>query len=723
MPQPIFHSASPVQRSLLAIAVGSACVHAHAQSTDPLALDPVVVTAQKRPQSLQEVPLSVTVINEEALENARIKTLYDVNQLAPNFEAEKAPGTSVITIRGIGGGGRNIGFDPRVGVYLDGVYMGQAQALGQPLFGIDQVEVLRGPQGYLFGRNSNAGAVNVVTQAPSKTLTGSLRGVVGDHNNYEGYATVSGPLAANVAGQIAVAAESRDGVTTNRFNGEKIDDLERFTTRGQLSFAPSSALKISLYGDYSRTKEKRPLGETVTNIGDRPIPGGPLPAHQVNLNTTPYVNADLSGVNLNVNYALPSGGTITSITAFRHTKQVRQNDTDYSPLDIFKVNYTDVFKQTSQELRYASPLKARLRYVAGLYLLREDAETLRIAMSGADAAAARLPANMTGYNAGTIRTDTAALFGAADFDVTSALTINLGARYTDERKSFFYNLNGAAALGIATVVDFADSRAERRFSPMAGLTYALGNDTHAYAKYSTGFKSGGWNADFVRPSQVADGLGFDTETVKSYELGLKGKALGGRVQYALAGFTSRFDNFQTFAFIPLPNGTAVLQLKNAAKVNSDGAELSVTARITSSLRASVNVGYVDARYASFPNGGGVGVDLSGTPVPNVARMTSSLALNYTVAVPALGGQFDAYADYSHRDRPVQDAGLPQLSARDLINLHATFTPDRAKWALSLWSRNVTNQSYLIASGRDFFSNQFVTRGEARSFGADFRYMF
>jgi len=694
-----------------------------AKPADDGTIEQVVITAQKRKEKLQDVPISATVINAEALEKSRVRTLMDLTQTVPNFEAAPLPGTSAITVRGVGGGGRNIGFDTRVGVYLDGIYVGQAQALGQPLFDIEQVEVLRGPQGHLFGRNTVAGAVNITTRAPTKDSEGSLRTVVGNHGAVEVYGTVSGAVSDSVLGKISIAKESRDGYTTNLFDGGKLDDLNRFTTRGQLRFLATDKLTFDLFADYSNTKADTIIGEPTTSFGDRPLPGGPLPSRVVNFNTKPFINVKLSGVSLTANYALAGGNTLTAVSGYRHTDQDRANDTDYNPQDIFRIRFQDDFKQNSLELRISSPVSGGVRYVGGVYLMKETADTLRRASSGADAGLLRLPTNLVATNAGTVTTKDAAVFGSLDVDLIGALTLNLGARYTNETKRLLYNLNGGAALGIATLVDFRDHRSENKVTPTVGLSYAASKDLNLYTKYSTGFKSGGWNADFVRASQVADGLDFDTETVKSYEAGMKGALLSGRMQYEVAAFTSHFNNYQTFFFVPLPNGTAILQLKNAAKVDSKGLEASMRVRVISDLRLGFGLGLVDTTYKSFPNGGGIGVDLSGQRVPDTPKLTASVTVDYTVAAPALGGSFNLFADYSHRNSAFLGSGLPDLGARNLTNLRLSYSPDSTKWSASLWARNVTNQNYVIASGRDFLGNNFVTRGVPRTFGAEAKYYF
>ncbi|MCX7173600.1 MAG: TonB-dependent receptor [Proteobacteria bacterium] len=702
------------------------------------ALQTVVVTAQKRQQSLQEVPISMTVLGEEALEKSRIRTLYDIQQLAPNFEAIQSPGWSGINVRGVGGGGRNVGWDTRVGVYLDGVYLGQSQALDQSLNDIDQIEILRGPQGHLFGRNTDAGAVSITTRAPSKEFEASVRGGVSNYGGREAGGSVSGPISAGVSGKFSVTSETRDGYTTNLYNGTKLDNVDRLGARGQLSFQPSQKLKVDLYADYSKINQNLALGEPTTGLFNVPLVGGPLNRRTVNFNTTPYKNSELSGLSMTINYALDGGNKLTAITGYRDTKQQRGNDTDYGPKDLFHVEYADHFKQTSQEIRLASPNSGKLRYVAGVYFLNEDAGTDRKAIVGQDTATiiaypglGNIPFGALGLapgavisNDGKIKTSTNALFGSVDYDFATDWTVNLGARYTNEKKDVLYNLNGTKSGGfkIATLNGYTDNRSESRVTPTVGVSYALSKTTNLYAKYSTGFKSGGWNTDFLSTAQVATGIKFDTETVKSYEAGVKGKLLGGRMQYDVAVFSSQFDRYQVFQFVQIGAATALV-LNNAAKVDTRGIEASTRLRVSRDFDIGANLGILRAEYKNFPNGGGPGVDYSGQPVADTPKLTAALTATYRIPAPSLGGGFELSGDYSHRGSAVLGGIFPDLPARNLVNARLAYTPSSGKWSANLWARNLTNQDYVIARGQDFLKNQFDTRGLPRMVGVTAKYDF
>ena len=440
------------RHTLIAAGVSAMLGNAIAQTAAPstaadnsATLSTVVVTAQKRSQTLQEVPISMTVVGEDAMEKMHVKSLYDIGLYAPNFEAVQSPGWSTVTVRGVGGGGRNIGFDTRVGVYLDGVYVGQVQALDQSLGDIEQIEVLRGPQGHLFGRNTDAGAVNITTRAPSKTFEGNIDVGVGNMGRKEFSAYVTGPLAPTAQAKLSVSSETHDGFINNLYDGHKLDNLEKLGIRGQVSVQASQALKVDLYADYTKINQDLVLGIPTTGLFNTPLTGTPLPDNTVNFNTTPTRNSEVSGFSLALNYDLGGGMKLTSITGYRDTKQDRSNDVDYSANDIFHVQYYDHFKQTSEELRIASPNSGSLRYVAGLYYLNEKADTSRYAIVGqypglvplpsppfpagakAPFAALGLLPGATITNSGNIDTTDYALFGNLDYDLMANTTLNLGA--------------------------------------------------------------------------------------------------------------------------------------------------------------------------------------------------------------------------------------------------------------------------------------------------------
>ena len=685
-----------------------------------------IVTAQKRAQSMYDVPASIAVVNSEDLDNNHAATLTDMQQLVPNFSLSQIGGANTVSIRGVGGGGRHIGFDTRVGVYMDGVYMGQTQALDQSLLDVRQIEVLRGPQGSLYGRNTDAGAVNIVTRAPSRTFESTFRALAGNYGTGEASGSISGPLSDGVQGSLAMGYESRHGYTTNLFNKQTLDGLKRASLRGKLAVQPTDGLDLNLSADYTDIKQNAIIGEALTGMFGTPLAGGLYPPHTVNYNISPSLNNTLSGLNLTANYDMPNGNRLTSVTGYRDTRQNRRNDTDWSPLDVLSIDYTDNFRQLSQEIRIASPAAARMRYLAGIYLLHENAGTNRIATAGTNAGLVGVPAGTVVPVWGSVKTDSYALFGSLEYDLGSSVSLNLGARYTNERKSLLYNLQGGGILGIGNAQNYTDSRSDSMLTPSIGLTWTAGESLSVYGKYSTGFKSGGWNFDYLTASQIANQLNFNKETVQSYELGLKGSALRHRVQYSLAAFHSNFRDYQVFQFVNT-GVTTELELRNAARVETVGAEASLHALLTRRLGIGANIGSAKAVFKSFPGGLTGGGDAAGKRLPYAPDLTASLTLDYSMPAPTLSGRLDFYGEYSYRGKSYSSVdnieATDGLSSSNLVNAHISFDSNTTPWKFSLWARNLFNRNYSIARGRDFFGNLYMKRGAPRTWGVEASYSY
>ena len=713
-------------------------------AAESLTLDDIIVTAQKRKQADLNVPISMTVLNQADLEKARGSALKDIQQLVPSFSMERGSGFNALTIRGVGGGGNNIGFDPRVGVYLDGVYMGQAQALNQPLFDIDQIEVLRGPQGYLFGRNTVAGVVNITTRAPTNKFEGDVRGVVGTSGTYESYATVSGPISEKVLGKISLASETRDGFISNIYDGQKLDDLKRLTARGQIILLPTDKLSISIAADASETKQKVVLGEPISDLFELPLQNGTLPKRTVNFNTTPNEIVNLAGGSITTNYTMDSQYVLTAILGYRHTHQEMLLDNDYSAKDLLRSSLVDDFKQSSEEIRIASPNTSRVRYTAGLYHLNETANTDHKTTIGTDAGttlvnhplipfpvpftavSGTLPGAMVFYN-GEIQTETTAVFGSIDYEIISALTLNLGARYTHETKELLFNLDGSQSgnFAIGSMTNYRNSRSDNNLSPTVGATYTLSKNQNVYAKYSRGFKSGGWNTDFLS-TNAANKPAFDTETVNSYEVGTKGRLFGGRIRYDLATYISQFKNFQISQFVNLGGGATSIELTNAATVQSKGVDAGFALRATPQLDLGFNFGLGRAFFKSFSNCSAT-VNCTGHRLPYAPSFTSALTADYGMHLPNINGKIDFYGEYSYHGKSfsnvINDPTIHSIPSRELVNIRLGYLPDNSHWDFSLWIHNLFDKDTIAMRDRDFLGNLTIHRVEPRVMGFEGKYSF
>lgn len=714
--------------ALLTCSLAPLSLFANPATDDAVLLDRVVVSVQKREESPVQVPRSMTVHDQWQLRQAQATSVDDLATLGPNMSSSQANGINTLTLRGIGGGGRNIGFDPRVGVYIDGVYAGQAAGLSQSLFGIEQAVVLRGPQGSLFGRNSVAGAVVLTSEAAPNAFEGTLRLGAGSHNArlFEGHA--GGALNDRLRGVIGVNQETRDGVFTNAFDGGKLDDRDRFAARGQLVFDATERDQIKLFADYSKIDEHNFVGYADTTFFSLPIsPDAQVP----NFNQTPRLTAELMGASLHWIRKDDAGRTWTAIAGHRKTEQERRNDTDYSAFDLVNVTYQDDYRINSVEARVANDNASASRYVLGVYAAREQAQTLRRVDIGQDllapirvpGAPAPLPfgavyglrSGLGALATGRVDTDIAAAFGQWDYDFADRWTSHLGGRLSQEQKDVRYSLDGrnSGRMSIANINDFNDGRRETHFSPNAGLSFKV-NDRHtAYANYSRGYKSGGWNLDFLNASQAASGFSFEDERVDNVEIGIKGE--GGRWSYDVSAFEAKIDDFQVFQFVSLGNGGSVLALRNAAEAKSRGVEAQGRFKVSRNFSVHGSAGFLNASFSDFPNGGTGGANLAGNQLPESPRRTASLGSRFTWA--GAGGQWSIDAEAAYRGKSyagVDNSANQVLASRTVLDAQIGYMHQSGAWSARVWARNLTNSDADMYRTRDFFGHDVRKQIDPRS---------
>ena len=709
-----------------------------ADRPDTVVLQEVVVTAQMRSENLQEVPIAASAFSAERLSDLGALRLTDLSTTAPSFSIERASNVDTVFIRGVGGGGRNIGFGGRAGVYLDGVYVGQTNAIDQNLADVERVEILRGPQGTLFGRNTVSGAVNIVTLAPQHEFSAGVDVMGGNLSDHSVGAHINGPISDAVAGKASVFSERRDGYVLNLFDGDTdIGKIAVDSVRGALRFGNTSNLTVDLAGDYTRDRSLRGIYESVSGLTGKGTvdPLAPLP-NQVNENDRPTREQENYGGSATVNWNLSSNLSLTSITAYRKVEAFRHNDNDYAPLSLLFTDYSDTFDQFTQEFRIASPSEGNFRYVAGLFFLNETADTYRTATVGSDAAG-RLPATPGAVSLinGEIETDSYAAFVNVNYNFAPALRLDAGARFTHERRGLFFNLDGSQSggFGIGVLPNFHDHADENRFTPTISLTYLMADDANVYAKFSQGFKSGGWNVDFLNTKQITflpgdnkTPFAFDTETVNSYELGLKSEWFAHRLRANVAVFEADYSDYQTNQFIAYPGGTTVIQLNNAAKVNTDGVEFTVEASLSDDLRVNVDADYLRAKFDSFPGGGAAGADATGNQLPYAPRVAGSGSLAYTIPARVFGGKLMVFGQYAYRNSTYtgqENTADELLPSYGIFNGYIGWRSDQSMWEFTVRAQNITDKQYLTNRAKDFLGTETVTYSEPRTYVAELKVRF
>lgn len=748
-------------------------VDAAAEATERMAIEEVVVTAQKRSESLTDVPISIAAFTGEDIAKTGVRQMREVAEFVPNVTiSEGNDNNTAIRIRGVGATTRNIGFDTRVGVYVDGVYMGQSPAQNLDVFDLERVEIARGPQGTLYGKNTVAGAINLITNKPDDEYYVDVRGEYGNLDSHRVTAVANLPITDRLAARLSMSDHRRDGYVDNITTGTKFNERDGTAVRGQIAWQ-GDRVDVNLAGDYLESKRTSFFGEAITDWSGNVYPDPAAPDDlEIANDFDNDEKREVWGVSATVNVDLGADYSLTSITAWRDTWARRLQDTDHSPLDLLVVDYPDSYEQFTQELQLFSPEGGRLEWVAGLYYYDEDAVTERQPVVGEDigvllgalgsslAPFGPLFAGSTAGTFGEVDTRSWAVYLNGTYALTERLTLGFGARYTDEKKEVDYALIGdvvdlgftqvptAALFSVAigpvvngqTVARYQDENDYDDFSPTVSLTYAINDDLNVYVKYSEAFKSGGFNVDFVSQQLFDNGIGFDPETVESYEIGLKGALFDERVRFSLIGFQMDFEDYQLNQFIELGNNLSAITIQNAAEVRSRGVEAEVSWLATPNLLLQAAVGTNDAEFRSFPGGGsarhpdGVGADLKGNKLPAAPELSLALAAQHNYPLGRWNAELVTRIDWTYTDDyytsednvRVARVGstIPFGWVDDYSILNGRIGIESSDgWSVYLWGRNLLDEDYVVSNESDFFGTLTEFPGDPRTYGVELAYRF
>lgn len=722
---------------LLAFTPAAFAQDAGASSNDDS--DAIIVTARRRDERLIDVPIAVTAISGESLAAAGAIDITDVASMTPNTTLENSRGTnSTLTafIRGVGQQDPVPGFESGIGIYLDDVYLNRPQAAVLDIYDVERIEVLRGPQGTLYGRNTIGGAVKYVTRAldpDSPELR--VRATFGTYKQADLIVTASAPISDLVRVGGSFARLSRGGFGDNlNIAGLENYNKDVWAGRGTIELGGNGApVMIRISGDYTRDKSD-------PRNGHRLIPGlvsgAPVLDNvydtRAGLND-PKQDIEAYGMAMNVSAELTDTITLRSISAWR-------KDESFTPIDFDALPSVDVDvpalyrnEQLSQEfqLLYESD---RLHGLVGFYYLDARASTSFDVLLGLTGTGLGLP-GLNGYTAGDVRTNTWSVFGDFTYDFTDQFSLSVGGRYTsDKRNAFVYKSTKISGLSpefggtlpqitLAVATNFNGEREFKEFTPRASLSFKPNNDNLFYASYSKGFKGGGFDprgsstsAPISDPAagrtydDIYNFLTFDPEKVDSYELGYKGSLLDRRLTLSLAGFYMDYKDVQ----IPGSVGCLVGGIQsfcgittNAAKARLQGIEAEANAVLArdfagagSNFRFNGALGYVDAKYKRFI--GPTGADVADIRVfQNTPEWT--LAGTLAVGIPAMGGNIDASTKLSYRSLTHQfEVPIPALDQPGyaLWDASIVWTADSGGYSIGLHGKNLTDKQY-ITSGYNY----------------------
>jgi iron complex outermembrane receptor protein len=592
-------------------------------------LETVTVTTRRREESSQDVPTPMSVVSGQNLETQRVYRIQDLQQLVPSVNvAYMHARQSSVSIRGLGNNPASDGLEGSVGLYIDNVYLGRPGMAVFDLMDIEQLEVLRGPQGTLFGKNTTAGVINISTRAPTFTPERSIETSVGEDGYFQTKGTISGPLNDQLAGRFSAYRTRSDGDIKNEYDGHDLNGGSRDGFRAQLLFKPSEDFNLRWIGDYNEedssagTRVLYNTGPTINGVNlyqSRANAAGATLVNgshrKVNLDNDQHVTVHQGGTSVEANWTLPSDFTLTSISSYRFWNFTPRNDDGLNVPASYNAGVSVEDKQYSQEFRLASPKGEFFDYVVGAYYFGSDLDNKSFAYYGPQAdiwngTPAGALANVTSVGNGHIKTDSFALFAQGTWHLTERLDFTAGVRGTYEEKSAWVTrdapIGGAAVTGAAATArrgragayDSGDlNQYSSSPSGLLNLSYRITDDVLGYATLSHGEKSGGVNlAVGSAPVAGADSLLIGTERANNAELGFKSTLWDHRLQLNANVFWTQVNAYQTNAY---DAENRVQYLTNAGSVRSRGVEFESTVIPLRGLTLNINGSYNDVSYLSY----------------------------------------------------------------------------------------------------------------------------
>ncbi|HCF0708036.1 TPA: TonB-dependent receptor [Pseudomonas aeruginosa] len=732
------------------------------------ALGKVTVTARRREEDSQKVPTPITVLGGETLEAQRISRVQDLQQVLPSVNVAYIHARqSSVAVRGIGNNPASDGLEGSAGIYLDNVYLGRPGMAVFDLLDIEQLELLRGPQGTLFGKNTTAGVLNISTRAPTFTAERTVEVSGGQDGYFQGRGTVSGPLGETLAGRLSAYRTRDDGYIKNIHDDNYLNGGERQGARGQLLFEPNEDFSLRWIADYN--EEDSSNGSMVVYGGAERfwqraalVGASPLRDPQrrkVNINGRQHVSVHQGGSSLEANWNLAGGYRLTSISAYRYWHFTPAND---EQLNVSAINDTGVEvhdRQFSQEIRLASPTGGAFDYVVGAYAFRQNLGNKTFASYGPLADLYLLGANLGALNDtyskanGKIETDSFALFAQGTWHLTERLDFTAGLRGTYEEKNAkverFAPLGGAAVGGVGAAVrngqlgayDSGDL-SQYNFAPSAllSLSYQFSDDLLGYASLSHGEKSGGVNlAVGSAPSAGADSLLVGPERANDAELGLKSTLFDRRLLLNANLFWTGIHGYQATTLYQAPGSTQLVQvLANAGSVRSRGLEFEATVLPLRGLTLNFNGSYNDVTYLSFKDapcpaevstrpGAASSCDLTGQRVVGASKWIANLNGEYQWR---LDDRFQPYvsASYAYRsaaEGTLDNSDLSKIDGYALVNLAAGLRSDLGDGQLdtSVWLKNAFDKDYYLSAFASINGSYTASVGQPRTLGVSLRYDF
>ena len=667
-------------------------------------LDQVIVTARKREETLQDVPIAVSAFTAASLFRQNVQNLGDLQGKVPSLQIYAARGSNTTLtayIRGIGQADPTWGFDPAVGIYLDDVYMARPQGALLDVFDVNRIEVLRGPQGSLYGKNTIGGAIKYISNPLPVKTEGSVEVTGGTHGEKDIKASIGGASADKVwRGRVAVASEHNNGFGTDIISGSRNGNKNTNAARATLGFFPSSTFNAQLEVDGLRD-HSNPRGAKMLIVNKFDKTYQPLSSNFDTRSGMPQVNrTKLGGTALTMNWIVSEDWTLKSITAYRGSSTLTNIDFDTLPEKIADVSATYKDHQFSQEFQANFDSGKAVHGVFGLYYFKGAASGSIHNIFLGSPPYSTLGFSLYGSTGGSTGTESVAGYGDFTWDISPRWSLDVGARLTRETKTALIQNYGYANASFqtptSTLANFTGSHTSSNASPKVSLAWSLSDQIKLYASYSAGFHSGGYNIRANCVAVPASCRPINDEKVQSFELGSKMTFFDDALMMNTALFHNIYSNIQlsVFTSYQLPNGSQAFfgDFTNAGKGHIDGLEEEFAWKPVENWTISGQFAYLHTRYTQYLS---KGVNIADQQkFTNAPKWSGGLSLENTHAL-GNGGSLSARINYTYQGMVYPETSLSPLiaqSAYGLWNAGLIWQIDQP-WTLSLQGTNLANKSY------------------------------
>ena len=704
-------------------------------NTPTLGIEEIIVTARKKDESIQDVPMAVTAITDQLRESS-VRRIEDIQAFAPNLFINRTPGIAsgaAITIRGVASLESDKSYEPSIGVVMDGMFLGTSSGVLLDNFDIERIEVLRGPQGTLFGKNTTGGILNVIRTPVSLNEFGVDASLtLGDFDRQDLKTVVQVPIIEDQLGvKIFAASIEHDGHVYNSTLETDVGGDDKLNYGFTLLWEPNDQLSFKLHHEIMEDKSEQGVyvnrnrvGElacTITQIGFTPYNGCEKDANDgpdlTESDGTNFSDNEYESTIVTVNYDTENF-LYTYIYSLRDMDEQNMQSFDGSAARLLRMNYFNDWEQTSHEFRVTSQFSEKFQFIAGIYDWEVDYKQnwdvfdLFYQLSRLGVGEWGLGDTLTGYgrvptglpwgddvasnNGQTQQTESIAVFASVDFFITDQWTITAGFRWTEEEKDFlggnkgvgYYPLRGEETPPLYAPVPYQGKWDET--TPKIGVRYQPNDDLMVYANYSEGFKSGGF---FGRQANFNIYAGYEPEYVKNYELGWKTTLQDGRMILNGAIFKSEYDDKQESILIPVDLTNVATVVRNAASMEMTGLELELMYQVTESWDLMVTYGYLEAEYKDYLadlNGDNVITDNSGLIPRNTPENTFGITTSYTTQIG--NGELKGRVSYRFRDEMNSDSSnKPEGELDSIENVNATISYSFSNYSITAWGRNLTDE--------------------------------